>query len=562
MMAKNLSPAVQFTETDASLFAPAVSATTAGYAGVFTKGPCFRPVLLTSEQDLISIFGLPTDANYEHWFTVANFLQYSSAIYVVRAVDPDTALNAGIAIRAATTAGHSTFIMDIDTYDDTEVAGDILHFYAQTAGDEGDNIKIAIADKAAVEAFADGAYTNKIYANGPTFFSYFGNTVKSVAVGGQREYAVVVLDENNTILETFTVSLTPGTYNDEGEINYAPEYINAKSSRIYCFHSTTENEPAESYVLLATALSNGADGDAPAAADIQLAYDEFKDTEAVDITFLIGGGNNTAALRSYISGIADERKDCLAILDCESTDVVGVTDNSARVTNLRTAFGGINSKYATSVTNWKLQSDKYNAKNRWLPMGGDIAGVMARSADETEPWFAAAGFRRGQIKNVLKLAWNPNKTYRDSLHQLRLNSIVTFSGGGTVLFGQLILTNVSSLLNRVNVRMLLIYIEKALGRVLPGFLFQPNDTYTRAEVKGVVDGFMYDVQGRRGVEDPLGGPAFLTVCDTTNNTPEVIDRSELRVALYMKPVTAVENITVNCIVTRSGASFDEVVGRA
>jgi phage tail sheath protein FI len=206
-------------------------------------------------------------------------------------------------------------------------------------------------------------------------------------------------------------------------------------------------------------------------------------------------------------------------------------------------------------SNWKYQFDKYNNVYRWVPLNGDTAGLCVRTDFERDPWFSPAGFNRGIIRNVTRLAWNPDKTDRDELYKKGINPVVAFPGEGTILYGDKTLLSKPSAFDRINVRRLFIVLEKAIARAAKYSLFEFNDAFTRAQFISLVEPYLRDVQGRRGIFD------FRVVCDETNNTPEVIDRNEFIGDIYIKPARSINFIQLNFVAVRTGVSFDEIVGK-
>jgi len=204
---------------------------------------------------------------------------------------------------------------------------------------------------------------------------------------------------------------------------------------------------------------------------------------------------------------------------------------------------------------WKYQYDKFNDVYRWVPLNADIAGLCVNTDSVRDPWFSPAGLNRGQIKNAVKLAWNPRRSHRDELYKNGINPVVTLPGQGTVLFGDKTLQSKPSAFDRINVRRLFIVLEKAIATAAKYTLFEFNDEFTRAQFRNLVEPFLRDVQGRRGIYD------FRVVCDNTNNTPEVIDRNEFVGDIYIKPARSINFITLNFVATRTGVDFDEIVGQ-
>jgi phage tail sheath protein FI len=299
-------------------------------------------------------------------------------------------------------------------------------------------------------------------------------------------------------------------------------------------------------------LTGGVDGTI-STANVVTAYDAFDSAESVDISLVVSGPANQTLADSLISMCVD-RKDCLVFLSPEKADVVNnpgdeVTDTVAYRNTLTS------SSYAVLDGNWKYQYDKYNDVYRWIPCNGDIAGLCARTDLERDPWFSPGGLNRGILKNVIKLAYNPTKTNRDDLYVKGINPIVSFQGEGTVLFGDKTMLSKPSAFDRINVRRLFIVLEKAIARAARFSLFEFNDQFTRAQFVALVEPFLRDVQGRRGITD------FRVVCDETNNTGEVIDRNEFVGDIYIKPARSINFIQLNFVAVRTGVSFDEVVGQ-
>jgi phage tail sheath protein FI len=288
--------------------------------------------------------------------------------------------------------------------------------------------------------------------------------------------------------------------------------------------------------------------------DLERGWDLYADADTVDVSLLITG-NTDATLANYIiDNVASVRRDCVVFLSPPRATVVDNVDSEAddivtyRNTLTSTSYGVLDS-------GWKYQYDKYNDTYRYLPLNGDIAGLCVRTDTTRDPWFSPGGFDRGQIKNVVKLAWNPRKIFRDTLYKNGINPVVTFPGDGTVLYGDKTLLSKPSAFDRINVRRLFIVLEKAIARAAKFSLFEFNDEFTRAAFLALVEPFLRDVQGRRGIFD------YRVVADTTNNTPEVIDRNEFVGDIYVKPARSINFIQLNFVAVRTGVSFDEIVGR-
>jgi phage tail sheath protein FI len=282
-------------------------------------------------------------------------------------------------------------------------------------------------------------------------------------------------------------------------------------------------------------------------------YDLFADAEAVDVALVLAGEANTAVAKHIIENVCEVRKDCIALISPEFADVVNNAGNEADdVIQFRETLPS--SSYAVMDSGWKYQFDKYNDTFVWTPLNGDIGGLIVRTDITTEPWYSPAGFNRGSIKGVIQLAWNPFKAQRDDLYLKGINSVVNFSGQGTILYGDKTLLSKPSAFDRINVRRLFIVLEKSISTAAKFTLFEFNDEFTRMQFRNLIEPFLRDVQGRRGIFD------FRVVADTTNNTPEVIDRNEFIGDIYIKPARSINFIQLNFIAVRTGVEFSEIVG--
>ena len=389
------------------------------------------------------------------------------------------------------------------------------------------------------------------------------------------ELHVAVIDEDGEItgtkgqvIEKFAfVSKAPFALNADGSTNNYKNVLDRRSSFIrWMDHAmganTNWDTPAASGVDYNASpltvgntwsLDGGADSGAPAAADLIMGYDMFASAEEVDVSLILGA-NADQTLALHLISIAESRLDCVVFLSPEFADVVNNAGNEATdIVEFRETLGS--TSYAFLDGNWKYQYDKYNDVYRWVPFNGDVAGLVVRATDTRDAWFSPAGFNRGQIKNVVKCAWNPNKTYRDELYKNGVNPILTFPGEGTILFGDKTLLAKPSAFDRINVRRLFIVLEKAIATAAKYSLFEFNDQFTRSQFRNLVEPFLRDVQGRRGIYD------FRVVCDETNNTGEVIDRNEFIGDIYIKPARSINFIQLNFVAVRTGVDFSEVVGQ-
>jgi len=402
-----------------------------------------------------------------------------------------------------------------------------------------------------------------------------GTSAYTSARGGSAdEIHVVVVDEDGGItgtagevLEVYdSVSVASDAKTPQGDSNYYKDVIYNKSQYIYWTdHESTGKagnwgDPALGITFTSVAalnnasLSAGADGSAVSIAQLKTAYELYEDADTVDVNLIIAGKGDATHIDNLIT-IAENRKDAIIFASPERSDVVGVTSLTTQTSNVRSFFNGIrSSSYVVFDSGYKYTYDKYNDVFRFVPLNGDIAGLAARTDLIADSWFSPAGFNRGVIRGAVKLAYNPSKSQRDELYRARINPVVTLPGQGTVLFGDKTGLSTPSAFDRINVRRLFITLEKAISTASKFQLFEFNDEFTRAQFRNIVEPFLRDVQGRRGVTD------FLVVCDTSNNTADVIDRNEFRADIFVKPNRSINFIQLQFVATRTGVAFEEVVG--
>ena len=564
-MAFQLSPGVNVSEVDLTTIVPSVPTSIGAFAGIFQWGPIDEIVTISDEVNLVDRFFKPYSDNYEYWFSAANFLAYSNNLKVVRAASIATTRN-------AVSNGTAVLIKNDDAYEDNFSSGASTYgeFAARYAGALGNSLQVSLCD---ANTFTGWAYASQFTSTPGT------STYTSNAGGANDEIHIIVIDQDGqitgtqgTVLEKYGfVSKASDAKDDSGNSNYYKNVITSKSKYIHWLSHPTANAGA-SYAnatstwgttatnksfsnLTANAtisLIGGVDGTI-STANVVTAYDQFDNADSVDISLVVSGPANATLVTSLIS-MAESRKDCLVFVSPEKADCV---DNAgSEVTDIKAYRDTLTStSYAVLDSNWKYQYDKYNDVYRWVPLNGDIAGLCARTDLERDPWFSPGGLNRGIIKNAIKLAWNPTKTNRDDLYVKGINPVVTFQGEGIVLFGDKTLLSKPSAFDRINVRRLFIVLEKALARAARFSLFEFNDQFTRAQFVALVEPFLRDVQGRRGIYD------FRVVCDESNNTPEVVDRNEFVGDIYIKPARSINFIQLNFVAVRTGVSFDEVVGK-
>ena len=389
------------------------------------------------------------------------------------------------------------------------------------------------------------------------------------------ELHIAVVDEDgaisgtpNTVLEKFAfVSQGSDVKNADGTSNFYKDVINAQSEWIYwADHDTSLTDAGETVAsqsgamttntaVLDSSLAGGTDDNAPTVGEIALGYDLFEDAETIDVNllFAVPDANGANTIANDLISIATARKDCMAFVSPPLEDSVGASAPSTDV--LAFANTLTSSSYASCDSGAVYVYDKYNDVYRYIGASGHMAGLCANADNVADAWFSPAGVNRGQLLGITKLAYNPTKAQRDELYKGRVNPIVSFPGQGTILFGDKTLLNRPSAFDRINVRRLFIVLEKAIATAAKAQLFEFNDEFTRAQFKNLVEPFLRDVKGRRGITDSL------VICDGTNNTSQVIDSNSFVADIFIKPARSINFITLNFIATRTGVEFSEISGQ-
>jgi hypothetical protein len=683
-----ISPGVNVSEIDLTTVVPPVATTVGAIAGVFRWGPLDQRVLVTSENDLVAKFGKPASINPETFFTAANFLAYSNALFVSRAGNT-AVMFAAIANSSAYSADATHTIKNVDDYEAKVGSFDSdVQYIARCPGALGNSLKVSVCDTA--EQFQSSvnlrnAESNTLFddantkitlavgsnvatvtlANTTTLddntplphatavaglfnvgdFIEVGNTsigrqaikiteISSIVVGnttgtntgtatftlslaqplklstaidantvaryweyfnqvdtapGQSEFValngnpaandelhIVVVDEDGgftgspgSVLEVYkSLSRATDAKLSDGGTNYYKNVVNERSNYIW-WASDRANAPSANAASITSSTNDtpltlsfqgGVDGDETTTpfADIARAYDLFASPEEVDIALVLSGkargGTHGEQLPNYlIDNIAEVRKDCVVFVSPAYGDVVNQNLNAAdNVVEFRNAVRS--SSFAVMDSGYKYQYDKYNDVYRYVPLNGDIAGLCVVTDNTRDPWFSPAGTSRGLVRNVVKLAFNPSRAQRDLLYKNGVNPVITQAGQGTLLFGDKTLLAKPSAFDRINVRRLFIVLEKAVSTAAKSFLFEFNDEFARTQFINLVEPYLRDVQGRRGITD------FKVVCDETNNTPEVIDSNRFVGDIYVKPARSINFIQLNFVAVRSGIEFSEIVG--
>ena len=559
-MAFQMSPGVNSSEIDLTTVVPAVSTTVGGFAGNFAWGPIEEITSTPNEIQLSTVFSKPDANTYGQFFTAANFLQYGNNLLVVRAANTGTK-NEGTSGGSYQIKNQSDYLQNYSAGSGSDV------WFAKYAGALGNNIGVSIADANTFASWTSSGLNYKGYFDSAPSTTPFASTKG----GSYDEMHVIVYDTTgkitgvaNTVLERFGyVSKASDAKNSDGSTNYYKDVVNSRSKYIWWskHHSDGTNwgntASGIAFANLASfrtlTLSGGTDV-APTTGDINRAYDLFGNGDSINVNLLMTGPQSGVVVPNYVVALAETRKDCMVFISPQQSDVVNNVGNEVTaITAYRNQL--TSSSYAFMDSGWKYQYDKYNDTYRWLPLNGDIAGLAARTDSDRDPWFSIAGSNRGIIKNVVKLAWNPKKSDRDSIYTIGVNPVVTFPGEGTYLYGDKTMLSRPSAFDRINVRRLFIVLEEAISKAARSTMFEFNDEFTRAQFVNLVEPFLRDVKGRRGIYD------FKVVCDTTNNTPEVIDGNSFVGDIYIKPARSINYIQLNFVAVRTGVSFQEVVGQ-
>ena len=445
---------------------------------------------------------------------------------------------------------------------------------------------------------SNDVYSTKEYMTGKKWVSIApqpGTSPYTNARGGKfDEFHMALIDTDGnvtgnpgTLIETFTfLSKAKDSKNAEGTVSYWRKVLELKSQYIYggedalaqaaditaidssagsASTGAIGNNAASTVFpvfnkIISQKLGAGADYDwagssATIEAQVEASYDLVQDPEEFgDIDFLVPGKISSTVASKLIS-IAESRRDCVAVISPLRSNVVNSNTSTKKTDAVVDFFNTINSSsYAIFDSGYKYIYDKYNDTYRYVPCAADVAGLCISSTINSETWFSPAGYNRGNLRNATKLAYSPRQAERDRLYTARVNPIVSFPGQGVVLFGDKTGLSSPSAFDRINVRRLFIELEKNIARFSKFQLFEINDELTRSSFKGAVDPYLRNVQGRRGIYD------FLVVCDDSNNTPDVIDRNEFQAEIYIKPARSINFITITFVATRTGVSFNELIG--
>ena len=557
-MANLVSPGVQVKEIDLTNVVPSVSSTIGAMAGAFTWGPANEICTVTSETQLVEKFGKPDANTFESVLSAAQFLSYGNNLKVVRAV--------GTSARNATVSGTGILTQNATVFSSqSPAAADWAQ--ARYPGVTGNKVGVSVITAGQTMT----AWQAGNVEGAP------GTSAYAAAVGGSNdEIHLWVYDVDGTITGTLGTVLEYWTYlsqagdakGSDGSSLYYKDVINAGSQWVFignapaALSESGNNAAGETFVTAASFFANltgGVDDNVLTVGETTTAYALMADAETIDTNLIFQANSglsaaDTRTLSNFITAQAAARKDAVGFVSPERAATVNATSSAAAtaVAAWRTALTSTSYGFADSGSLYVY--DKYNDVYRYIAAAGSMAGLSANADLVADAWFSPAGFTRGNVRNVTKLAWNPNQAERDALYKTGVNPVVTFPGQGTVLFGDKTLQSKPSAFDRINVRRLFIVLEKAVSTASKASLFEFNDEFTRAQFRNMVEPFLRDVQGRRGITD------FKVVCDGTNNTGTIIDSNKFVADIYIKPARSINFITLNFIATRTGVEFSEIAG--
>ena len=561
---------VQVTETDLTPVTQPVSASIGAYVGHFNWGPAFELVNVGSETLLGKIFGTPSksdDLNSASFLTAESFLKYGNSLRVIRTLDTATARN------AKGESGYGTeeptlCINNKEDFDNKSTSVLTAPFYARCPGSLGNSLSIQIfhADNVASTA-----------TESKKFFSVLADTTSWASDVAETpithdEVHVAIYDSlglitgvKGTILETWEgLSLHPDSRTSAGANNYWADVINSGSVYVYVANTLDVMSFANNtYSLVGNGAINFKDGSngAHAIVNVVNALSSLEDIDNIDVNLIFAEAflNDTEGeVNDALISVVEQRKDSIAFLSAP-LNLYTLSSDSAKLSALQSAREDRTANSSNTVLSYTVFDstpvyvyNKYADRYEWIPACGHMAGLCAYTDEIADPWFSPAGFNRGQLRGVTKLAYNPKTVDRDDLYNSNINPIVNIPGQGIVLYGDKTGQKRPSAFDRINVRRLFIAIQRVCSTAAKFQLFELNDEFTRNAFLNTIDPYLRDVQGRRGITD------FKVVCDETNNTPQVIDSNRFVADIYIKPARSINYITLNFIATRTGIAFTEI----
>lgn len=571
------SPAVVVKEIDLTSVVPNVQSTTGAFVGNFRWGPVEEATLVDNEATLASTFGAPDDNTAVDFLSAAYFLKYSASMQTIRVIDSDSR-NAVDATGFDSAGSHTTIIKNLDHFTGQETtlgsggATDPL-FAAKYPGDLGNSLLVSYCPVST----SDSAYDNWTYT--ASFDAAPGTSAYATARGATNdEIHVIVVDEDGnltgtpgTVLETFPfLSLASDAKNTDGSSNYYKDVINSRSRYVWATAAdgreatnwsttTTSGKTYNTGAVDAVSLSfqGGVSSSSVGVDDIATGFDLVEDKDTITVDFLIAPGmssrtDQTTVVNDLVGTAQQTRKDCVVVTSPARTDIVNSSTPNANAVTTANTF--TSSSYLVVDNNYLKVYDKYNDKYRYIPAASSTAGIMAATDLNAAPWFSPAGARRGQYLGITALSYTPTKAERDTLYRAGINPIANIPGQGVLLYGDKTKLGRPSAFDRINVRRLFLVLERAIAKAAENTLFEFNDEFTRAEFVNIVEPFLRNIKGRRGITD------FRVVCDETNNTADVIDRNEFVASIFVKPARSINYITLNFVGVRTGVDFEEVVG--
>ena len=589
------SPAITVREVDLSGIVPAVTSSTGAMAGIFNWGPVESPIRVGNEAELASNFGSPALIDSESsidFLSASQFLKYSGSLYAARVVGTG-ALNAHDSAEitnAVLVKNSAAWNSNVDTYKNQALLETRKRFVAKYPGAAGNSLAVSVCPWSYGDNISekdDSAFNNwdyRSYFDAAPATSDYVKARSAFPDSAHDEVHVAIIDQEglfsgtkNTVLEVYPfVSLAKDAKKSDGTSNFVVDVVNNQSSFVWCaaldstrptnlnaseFTNTTIDGYGE-YVRT-QGFKAGKQGVVPTKAEYLAAYEGYSDEETIQIDMLIAPGLTTVTndhrnlVDSLTSIAALTRKDCVVVASPPRNKVVNVSDTNTITTNVKAfADSCASSSYLILDNNYLKVYNKYKDKYEYIPAASSTAGLMAATDNVAAPWYSPAGQRRGQYFGVSSLAWSPSKSQRDTLYKAGVNPIVSFPGQGILLFGDKTKLNRPSAFDRINVRRLFLLMERSIKTAAEQVMFEFNDEFTRAEFVNIVEPFLRNIKGRRGITD------FRVVCDETNNTAQVIDTNQFVADIYVKPARSINYVTLSFVAVRTGVDFEEVVGLA
>ena len=566
------SPSILVKEFDLSGVVPAVTSTTGALVGDFNWGPVGQPILIGNEAQLVSTFGSPSldsAADETDFLSASMFLKYSGSAYVTRAADSS-------ARNAVANGDDGVLVKNLVNWEESKLSLANNKIIAKYPGTIGNSIKVSVCPSSTGDS-AFSVWTVDNISMSSLFDAAPGTSaqVAQHTADAGDEVHVVVYDENGgisgkpgTILETYAyLSLATDAKTDDGSTNNVAEVLNNNSRYVWIASLASEFTGISTAATFTSAgssvVNNYSLGSGSHTAldvgDYQVGFDQYEDEENIQVDFLVAPGlqsdTDQKTIINYLAGIAAGRKDCVVVASPSRDLVVNKTDTSLVASTTVTWANTLNSSsYLIVDNNYLKVYNKYTDKYVFIPAAAATAGVMASTDLVAAPWFSPAGSRRGQYFGVTSLAYNATKTQRDQLYKASINPIVNLPGQGILLYGDKTKLGRPSAFDRINVRRLFLVVERAIKGAAQNVMFEFNDEFTRAEFVNIVEPFLREIKGRRGITD------FRVVCDETNNTSDIIDNNQFVASVFIKPARSINYVTLNFVAVRTGVDFDEVVG--